>query len=54
VGPLSLSLVKSFTFVIPDCDADAATLAAWLHAVEARCPVSDNVTNSTPVKVVLG
>jgi uncharacterized OsmC-like protein len=46
---------KSITVeVIPDCDADAATLAAWLHAVEARCPVSDNVTNSTPVKVVLG
>jgi uncharacterized OsmC-like protein len=40
--------------VIPDCDADAATLETWLHAVEARCPVSDNVQNSTPVHVVLG
>jgi uncharacterized OsmC-like protein len=40
--------------VTPDCDADAATLDAWLHAVEARCPVSDNVQNSTPVRVVLG
>ena len=46
---------KSITVeLIPDCDADAATLATWLHAVEARCPVSDNVQNATPVQVVLG
>ena len=46
---------KSITVeMIPDCDADAATLEAWLHAVEARCPVSDNVQNSTPVTVLLG
>lgn len=46
---------KSITVeMIPDCDADADTLAAWLHAVEARCPVSDNLQNGTPVRVVLG
>lgn len=46
---------KSITVeVIPDCDADPATLEVWLHAVEARCPVSDNVQNSTPVKISLG
>jgi uncharacterized OsmC-like protein len=36
-----------------DADADEATLAEWLAAVEARCPVSDNVTNETPVDVGL-
>jgi uncharacterized OsmC-like protein len=39
--------------LIPDCDADAATLEAWLQAVEARCPVSDNIQHGTPVEVVL-
>lgn len=37
----------------PDCDADAVTLDKWLHAVESRCPVSDNIQNITPVNVVL-
>jgi uncharacterized OsmC-like protein len=36
-----------------DADADEATLAEWLAAVEARCPVSDNVANETPVDVGL-
>lgn len=35
----------------PDCDADNDTLDTWLHAVETRCPVSDNLQNITPVKV---
>ncbi len=35
----------------PDCDADEATLEEWIHAVENRCPVSDNLQNTTPVKV---
>lgn len=35
----------------PDCDADDDTLDKWLHAVETRCPVSDNLQNITPVKV---
>lgn len=38
----------------PDCDADADTLAQWLAAVESRCPVSDNVSNATPVAIKLG
>ncbi|MGF1587514.1 MAG: OsmC family protein [Bacteroidales bacterium] len=35
----------------PDCDAGDDTLSKWLHAVETRCPVSDNLQNITPVKV---
>ncbi len=34
-----------------DCDADDETLEKWLHGVESRCPVSDNLQNLTPVKV---
>ncbi len=37
----------------PDCDADQATLDKWVHAVESRCPVSDNLQQATPVKVVV-
>lgn len=36
-----------------DADADAETLKKWLKAVEDRCPVSDNILNSTPVKIGL-
>lgn len=38
----------------PDTDADEATLAKWLAAVEVRCPVSDNIGNETPVSIKLG
>ena len=34
-------------------DADAETLARWLRIVESRCPVSDNLANSTPVTLSL-
>jgi uncharacterized OsmC-like protein len=37
-----------------DTDADAATLDRWLAAVKDRCPVSDNLANSTPVQIGLG
>ena len=37
----------------PDTDADKATLEKWLQTVEARCPVSDNLTNPTPVHIAL-
>ena len=37
----------------PDADADKATLDKWVAAVEKRCPVSDNITNMTPVKIAL-
>jgi len=35
--------------VTADADADAETIDAWLAAVEARCPVSDNLRNATPL-----
>ncbi|CQR50937.1 OsmC family protein [Haloferax massiliensis] len=35
--------------VTADVDADAETIGAWLSAVEARCPVSDNLNNATPL-----
>jgi uncharacterized OsmC-like protein len=40
--------------MIPTCNADKVTLKKWLHAVESRCPVSDNIQNITPVAVELG
>lgn len=39
--------------VKPDCDADKATLEKWLETVESRCPVSDNLANTTPVSIKL-
>ncbi|EMA01642.1 OsmC family protein [Haloferax denitrificans] len=35
--------------VTADVDADAETIGAWLSAVEARCPVSDNLSTATPL-----
>jgi uncharacterized OsmC-like protein len=37
----------------PDCDADEATLEKWKKAVCDRCPVSDNIKNTTPIEVKL-
>lgn len=39
--------------ITPDADADASTLAKWLEIVESRCPVSDNLGNTTPVHIRL-
>lgn len=39
--------------IIPDADADEATLSKWLEIVESRCPVNDNLINPTPVKISL-
>ncbi len=39
--------------IIPDADADAATLEQWLKTIEERCPVSDNLNNPTPVLIKL-
>ena len=36
-----------------DSDADAEILSKWLDAVEDRCPVSDTLSNGTPVKISL-
>jgi uncharacterized OsmC-like protein len=35
-----------------DTDAYEETLKRWVEAVEDRCPVSDNLGNSTPVRVL--
>ena len=34
-----------------DTDADEDTVAEWLEAVKARCPVTDNVENETPLEL---
>jgi len=36
-----------------DSDADELTLSKWLKAIEQRCPVSDNIANSTPIEFSL-
>jgi len=38
----------------PDTDADETALNNWAAAVEQRCPVSDNISNITPVEITLG
>jgi uncharacterized OsmC-like protein len=38
---------------IVDADADAQTLESWLTQVKSRCPVSDNLSNITPVALAL-
>lgn len=40
-------------YIKPDTDADQTTLERWLQAIEQRCPVSDNLSNPTPVKISL-
>jgi uncharacterized OsmC-like protein len=45
---------KEITVVLkPDCDADPDTLQKWMHEVESRCPVSDNIQNNTKVNVAV-
>ena len=39
--------------LIPETEADDSSLEKWLHEVECRCPVSDNLQNITPVTVEL-
>jgi uncharacterized OsmC-like protein len=36
-----------------DSDADEETLNKWLEVIESRCPVSDNLSNATPLKIRL-
>ncbi len=40
--------------ITPECNVDKETLQQWMHTVEERCPVSDNLQNITPVEVQLG
>ena len=37
----------------PNTDVDKETLDKWLTIIKDRCPVSDNIANSTPVKILL-
>jgi len=37
--------------LIPETDAPIELLVDWLQIVQERCPVKDNLTNSTPVRV---
>ena len=39
--------------LIPETDATVETLVKWLQIVEDRCPVRDNLQNSTPVRISL-
>jgi len=39
--------------LIPDTDADIEILTKWLQIVDQRCPVKDNLKNSTPVKIAV-
>jgi uncharacterized OsmC-like protein len=39
--------------LIPDTDADIETLTRWLQIVEDRCPVKDNLQNSTPISIAV-
>jgi uncharacterized OsmC-like protein len=39
--------------IIPDAETDDETLAKWLEVLKSRCPVNDNLSNPTPVKISL-
>lgn len=39
--------------IIPEADIDDDTLNTWLETVESRCPVNDNLSNSTPISIQL-
>jgi uncharacterized OsmC-like protein len=36
-----------------DSDADIKTLERWVESIENRCPVTDNLTNKTPLNIIL-
>lgn len=37
--------------LIPETNAEIELLTKWIKIVEDRCPVRDNLTNTTPVKL---
>lgn len=39
--------------ISPDSTADQKTLDIWKQAICERCPVSDNLKNTTPIDVVI-
>lgn len=38
----------------PNTDVSRDIMEKWLLTVESRCPVSDNISNSTPLHITLG
>lgn len=43
---------KSIEVVVkPDCDASPELLNKWLRTIEDRCPVSDNLSQETPINI---
>ncbi len=40
--------------LMPECEVSLSTLEEWKKTIEERCPVSDNITNATPVTIDLG
>ena len=39
--------------IIPDAKTDRKTLEKWVSMIENRCPVTDNLTNTTPLNITL-
>lgn len=39
--------------LVPTANIDEATLNRWFETIESRCPVNDNLSNATPIKVEL-
>jgi len=39
--------------IAPDCDAPIEILEEWMAKIEDRCPVSDNLSNKTPINLLL-
>ena len=37
--------------LVPETDASIEILTKWLEIVERRCPVRDNLSNATPIKI---
>ncbi|WP_034061385.1 OsmC family protein [Lacinutrix jangbogonensis] len=37
--------------LVPETEASIEILVKWLEIVEARCPVRDNLSNKTPIKI---
>lgn len=39
--------------VEPECDVPIEVLEQWLQKIEDRCPVSDNLSQTTPISLLL-
>lgn len=38
----------------PETEADPELLEKWVELIEDRCPVTDNLTHSTPIEITVG